>query len=326
MPGAYLAVGNRRVRHSKALGTALEMHQVSEGGIIVTGKRHCLAGSVNRHHIGFGGVRAVAAVNFLPTACAALALLFAACSDEVLDTLVTLSANNDYFRLTGTFSDDVVAESDDITIDLALERLAMSRYFLPGKMLGAWQVVQMDGEAVDVDSLQVAFEFFPDSTFAYSRAIEYNSPEVEYSGGWTFAQQGDSLFVTTIVNQQSETMFVTFDAPGSVIPTGGYMHWNAGDSQYTLQKTDEASDGFPEESLSLTLSAMGGELYLAGSDYGSGSETIEFAMGHRKGDRFETTIYFHAISDAGSHGHISAMFDDLLITLPVHIVLAEEPD
>ncbi len=144
-----------------------------------------------------------------------------------------------------------------------------------------------------------------------------------FQGGWTFTQTGDELTVTTILNNTEETGIISFDTPGSIVPIGGNMYWTTDLNQYKFEKIndpDPSDPNFEGLDMDLVVSALGGDIFVLNSTYGSEYKSFDVEIGSGTGDEFKATCFFEPSSSAGSNGYISTQFDDIILTISVYII------
>jgi len=160
-----------------------------------------------------------------------------------------------------------------------------------------------------------------------SASNNFSSPDdstAAFHGGWLFSETEDAFTVTTILNNETENATVTFDAPGSTVPEGGYMFWaTENGDMYTFEKKDDASSydpNFENIDMGMIVSALGGDIYVLNSTTGSDYKSFDVDIGHGAGDEFKATSFFEPSSSAGSNGYISAEFNDLTLTISVYII------
>ena len=125
------------------------------------------------------------------------------------------------------------------------------------------------------------------------------------------------------MNNTEESGLISFDTPGSVVPVGGYMYWITNDNQYTFEKKADPGTSDPNFELldmSLIVSALGGDIYVLNSTYGSEYKSFDVEIGSGTGDEYKATCFFEPSSSAGSNGYISTQFDDITLTISVYII------
>jgi len=186
---------------------------------------------------------------------------------------------------------------------------------------------------IDVATIPVGSFMYWNSDNSHSVVLQktnsstiFNTPDdstASFQGGWTFSQSADVLTVTTTLNNEEETGNISFDTPGSVVPEGGYMYWTTNENQYTFEKKNDpgySDPNFENLDMDLIVSALGGDILVLNSTFGSEYKSFEVEIGSATGEEFNATCFFEPSSSAGSNGYISTQFNDLTLTISIYII------
>lgn len=172
-----------------------------------------------------------------------LALLSSACENDLIDVdpSVTKSAENEYFRLELSISEEIVSRYDDIKIDARITRLK-EHSDLGSRVLGSWKITEKisgtdtlkftDSDSTIGTANEISTWVTGDSTYSVTQQVSVytdSSRSISYtfSNDYTFSYSKSVVYLDT-----------TITATDTLIAWSGGGSYNATDVFDTTSATD----------------------------------------------------------------------------------------